>query len=204
MTRFFSMFLLAMAMCLAATGAKAAPASANKTAILAGGCFWCVESDFDKAPGVVSTVSGYTGGTTENPTYENYHDEGNGVVPHVEAVEITYDPAVTNYADLLTYYFHHIDPTDNGGQFCDRGPAYRPVIFTNGEEEKKIAEDAKQAAAKTLNTEIKVDILPVAKFWPAEDYHQDYHDKNTTKYKYYRWRCGRDARVEDLWGKAAH
>jgi len=171
----------------------------TRSVILAGGCFWCVESDFDKLDGIVSTTSGYAGGSIENPTYENYHDTGEGIVPHIEVVEIVYDTAKLSYPDVLDYYFRHIDPTDGGGQFCDRGPAYRPAIFAGNEDEKAEAEAAKSKVAGLLGKDIAVDILPKAKFWPAEDYHQDYHNKNEAKYSFYRWKCGRDQKVKDVW-----
>lgn len=170
-------------------------------AVVAGGCFWCVQTDMEELPGVIKAVSGYTGGTITNPTYQDYHDSGNGIVPHVEAVEVTYDPAKLSYKDLLDYYFHHIDAVDGGGQFCDRGPSYRPVIFTANDEEKATAQAMKDALGEELGQKLAVEILPAAKFWPAEDYHQDYHKKNPIRYKYYRWNCGRDQRVEELWGK---
>lgn len=174
-----------------------------KTAILAGGCFWCVQSDFDKLKGngVVSTLPGYTSGTIDNPTYDNYHDTGEGITPHVEAVKISYDPNRISYKEILEYYVHRIDVLDGEGQFCDRGAAYRPVIFTTNEDETKIAKEVLDEASKTLGKQTAVEILPASVFWPAEDYHQDYHDKNPVRYKYYRWNCGRDQRIKELWGK---
>lgn len=174
--------------------------TATAQAILAGGCFWCVESDMLKLAGVISATSGYTGGTIANPTYENYHHPKAGEQPHVEAVQITYNPAKLEYKALLEYYVRHIDPTDNGGQFCDRGAAYRPVIFTANEAEKTIVQQVLAAAEKQLKQKVNVDVLPATTFWPAEDYHQNYHHKNPTKYKFYRWNCGRDQRVQQLWG----
>jgi peptide-methionine (S)-S-oxide reductase len=168
------------------------------TAILAGGCFWCVQTDMEKLPGVIKAVSGYTGGASVSPTYQNYHD---GAQPHVEAVQVRYDSAKLSYATLLDYYFRHVDPTDGEGQFCDRGPAYRPVIFVATDEERKIAETKKLEVAGILKQPIKVDVLTANAFWPAEEYHQDYHAKNPTKYTFYRWNCGRDQRVKALWGR---
>ncbi len=160
-----------------------------------------MESDFDKLNGVVETVDGYTGGSIENPTYENYHD---GPSPHIEAVKVTYDPARVSYEGLVDYYFHHIDPTDGGGQFCDRGPAYAPAIFTGDETEKTAAEAAKAKAAAALKQDIAVSIRPAATFWPAEEYHQGYAAKNPDRYNRYRQGCGRDKRVKKIWGMAAH
>ncbi|MBI1363468.1 MAG: peptide-methionine (S)-S-oxide reductase MsrA [Proteobacteria bacterium] len=170
------------------------------TAILAGGCFWCVQTDMEELSGVSKVVSGYSGGTIPNPTYENYHDQIDGYEPHVEVVEVTYDPAKISYDKLLDYYFRHIDPTDGGGQFCDRGPAYRPVIYYANDAEKAAAEAKKAEVARVLGAAVEVDVLPARTFWPAEDYHQDYHSKNPVRYKYYRWGCGRDQRVQQLWG----
>lgn len=170
----------------------------TKTAILAGGCFWCVQSDFEKLDGVLGAVSGYTGGTILNPTYENYHEAGQ--VPHVEAVEVKYDTDKLSYKDLLEYYFRHIDPTDGGGQFCDRGPSYRPVVFVQNDAERATADAVMQEVKQILKTDINVDIQDAKKFWPAEDYHQDYAKKNHARYEIYRWNCGRDARVKKVWG----
>lgn len=177
----------------------------TKTAVLAGGCFWCVQSDFDKlkGKGVLETLAGYSGGTIKNPTYENYHDSGKGIVPHVEVVKITYDPAKVSYRELLRYYLHHIDPLDGGGQFCDRGPSYRPVIFTSNQRETDAAQAVLREAQKTLGKPLAVQILPAKPFWPAEEYHQEYYKKNPLRYKFYRWNCGRDQRIEQLWGSRA-
>ncbi len=198
MRRSFLGVLAALAFTLPHTASVNAADQA--TAIVAGGCFWCVEHDFRKLEGVSSVVSGYTGGSRANPTYEDYHDtDADNPVPHVEAVEIKYDPAKLSYPKLLDYYFRHIDPTDGGGQFCDRGPAYRPAIFVMNDEEKKEAEAKSAEVEKAIKQKVAVEILPAAKFWPAEDYHQDYAEKNPTRYKYYRWNCGRDQRVEEIW-----
>ncbi|MBN9068729.1 MAG: peptide-methionine (S)-S-oxide reductase MsrA [Rhizobiales bacterium] len=176
-------------------------AAATGTAIFAGGCFWCVESDFDHVPGVISTTSGYTGGHVKDPTYEQVVTETTG---HRESEKIEFDTAKTSYAKLLDVYFHATDPTDGGGQFCDRGESYTPAIFYLNEEQKKEAEAAKAAAAKELGQPIATKILPASTFYPAEDYHQDFYRKNALRYKYYRYGCGRDARIEQLWGKEAH
>ena len=174
----------------------------NATAILGGGCFWCMEHDFRQLKGVVKAVSGYSGGSIANPNYENYHDVSTvNPVPHVEVAQITYDNSKLTYDQVLDYYFRHVDPTDGGGQFCDRGPAYRPVIFYGSDAEKAAAEAKKAEVGKLLKAKIAVEVLPAKTFWPAEGYHQDYADKNPLKYKFYRWNCGRDQRVTELWGK---
>ena len=180
--------------------ALAEPAPTTASAILAGGCFWCVEHDMRQSPGVTEAVSGYIGGSRANPTYEDYHDvDAANPVPHVEAVRVTYNPAVLSYEKLLDYYFRHIDPTDGGGQFCDRGPAYRPAVFVGNEAERKAAEAKKAEVARLLKQNVAVEVLNAQTFWPAEDYHQDYAAKNPIRYKYYRWNCGRDQRVEAVW-----
>ena len=146
--------------------------------------------------------SGYTGGSRPNPTYEDYHDvDASNPVPHVEAVRVTYEPSGLSYASLLDYYFRHIDPTDGGGQFCDRGPAYRPVVFVANESERETAKIKKADVAQLIKQKVAVEVLDAATFWPAEDYHQDYATKNPLRYKYYRWNCGRDQRVEAIWSK---
>jgi peptide-methionine (S)-S-oxide reductase len=178
----------------------AAPAVAETgTAIFAGGCFWCVESDFDHVPGVTDTTSGYIGGTSESPTYHDYVAGG-----HREAVKIDYDPAKVSYATLLDVFWHSVDPTDAGGQFCDRGHAYTTAIYAIGKDDLAAAEKSKQDVQKALGAEIVTEILPAQRFWPAEDYHQDYYLKNPIRYKYYRYSCGRDDTVSRIWGEAAH
>lgn len=180
-----------------------AHAADQATAILAGGCFWCMEHDFRKLKGVLKVVSGYSGGSRANPTYQDYHDtDENNPVPHVEVVEVTYTPSELSYEALLDYYFRHVDPTDSGGQFCDRGAAYRPVIFTATDDERAIASRKAADVAKLINQPVAVAIEPAAAFWPAEDYHQNYAEKNPVRYKYYRWNCGRDQRVEQVWAVA--
>ena len=180
--------------------AGAAPNSRLASAVFAGGCFWCTESDFDKVPGVVSTVSGYSGGRTANPTYEQVSSGGTG---HIESVKVTYDPAKVSYAKLVAHFFRTVDPLDGGGQFCDRGSQYRSAIFVANPAERRIAEATKGNAAGLLKKPIATQILPAAPFYAAEDYHQNYYKKNPTKYKYYRWRCGREARLTQVWGSAA-
>jgi methionine-S-sulfoxide reductase len=158
-----------------------------------------VESDFDKVPGVVETISGFTGGHTPNPTYGEVGQGGTG---HTEAVEIKFDPKKVTYDKLLDYYWRHVDLLDGQGQFCDRGDQYRPAIFTHGEEQRKLAEASKAALEKSgrFKKPIAVQIVPASAFTPAEDYHQDYHNKNPLKYRYYRFGCGRDKRITELWG----
>jgi len=172
------------------------------TAVLAGGCFWCMESDFEKLHGVSDVVSGFTGGTLPNPTYYGDH-EG-----HYESVEITYDPQVVSYKQLLDYYWRHIDPFDDGGQFCDRGHSYMAAIFVANDEEKKIAEASKtEVQALFPDQKVVTQILPATTFWPIKgeegNYHQDYYKKNPVRYKFYRWNCGRDQRVKAIWGDQA-
>lgn len=190
---------LAFALATAALSFAAGPAQAGKeVAIFAGGCFWCVESDFDKIPGVLSTTSGYIGGTTQNPTYYDHT-----AARHREAVRIEFDNARVSYDQLLTAFFHSVDPTDGGGQFCDRGHSYTTAVYAVGEAQLASAEKAKKAAAKALKTELATEIAAAPQFWPAEDYHQDYYKKNPLRYKYYRNGCGRDARLREVWGANA-
>jgi len=172
-------------------------ALAAKT-ILAGGCFWCMEADFEKLPGVTDVVSGFTGGTVKDPTYNGNH-EG-----HYEAVEITYDPEKVSYRQLLDYYWRHIDPFDDGGQFCDRGHSYLSAIFVADDTERKIAEDSKrQVAVRFPDETVVTPILEATTFYPIrgeESYHQDYYRNYPIRYKLYRWNCGRDQRLEAIWG----
>ena len=182
--------------------AFAANSSADKT-ILAGGCFWCMESDFDKLEGVTDVVSGFTGGSLKNPTYNGNH-EG-----HYEAVEVTYDPNKISYKQLLDYYWVNIDPFDERGQFCDKGPSYLSAIFVSNDLEKGLAEDSKAHIAEMFPGETVVTpILSSSMFYPIkgdESYHQDYAENNPFRYKAYRWNCGRDRRLKELWGdKATH
>jgi len=171
-----------------------------KTATFAGGCFWCTEADFEKLPGVVKVVSGYTGGTKENPTYE---EVSSGMTGHVEAVQVYYDPTKITYEELLDYFWKHVDPTDAGGQFVDRGSQYRSVIFYHDEEQKRLAEKSKEALGKSgrFNRPIVTEILKFTKFYEAEDYHQDYYKTHALKYKFYRYASGRDQFLEKVWGK---
>ena len=167
----------------------------SATAIFAGGCFWCMEADYEKQAGVTGVVSGFTGGTLPNPTYSGNHQG------HFEAVEVTYDPAIVDYAELLDVFWKNVDPFDNQGQFCDKGPSYRSAIFPGNESEKVLAEQSKaKVAARFSGQTVYTEIRDRGQFWPVEEYHQDYYLKNPVRYKYYRWNCGRDQRLEQLWG----
>ena len=179
-------------------GAAASASGKTATAIFAGGCFWCTEADFEKVPGVVSAVSGYTGGTVPNPTYEQVSADATG---HYEAVRVTYDPARVSYPALVDYYFRTVDPTDAGGQFCDRGSSYRTAIFVAGPAQRQAAEAEKAEVDALLEAPVATPVLPAGEFYPAEEYHQDYYKKNSLKYKFYRSRCGRDARLAEVWGE---
>jgi peptide-methionine (S)-S-oxide reductase len=164
----------------------------------AGGCFWCVQHDFDQVKGVVSTTAGYTGGTQVDPTYK---EVSAGKTGHVEAVQVEYDPAKVSYQELLNFYFHNIDPTRDDGQFCDTGEQYRPVIFYHDENQKVLAEKYKQDLIDSKKIQlVLVQILPAQPFYPAEEYHQEYAQKNPIRYKFYRYNCGRDKRLKELWG----
>jgi len=191
--------LIMMLLFLVLASTIQARANPEESAVFAGGCFWCMEADFEKLPGVVDVVSGYSGGKLENPTYEQV---SSGTTAHLEVVKVSYDPRQIDYAQLLDYYWRHIDPTRDDGQFCDRGSQYRPAIFYRGEQQKRLAEAslAKLQHSKPFAEEIKVELLPAGPFYPAEAYHQDYYKKNPLRYHFYRYRCGRDARVEALWG----
>jgi len=183
--------------------AKAAAGEGFEVAIFAGGCFWCVESDFDSVPGVVETVSGYTGGTVDKPTYYQVSAGGTG---HLEAVRITFDPKRVSYSELLEIFWRSVDPTDAGGQFCDRGESYQTAIFAASAEQREEAEASKEKLLKSavLGAQVVTPIVDAATFYPAEDYHQDYYRKNPLRYKFYRLGCGRDGRIRDLWGGQAH
>lgn len=192
-----------LAACLAislSTWGGQAFAAEPQVAIFAGGCFWCVESDFDKVDGVLSTVSGYIGGTTDNPTYYD-HTAAN----HREAVRIEFDPDRVGYEQLLSAFFRSVDPTDARGQFCDRGHSYTTAVYAVDADQLAAAERAKADAQAALGDRpVVTEIVAAPTFWPAEDYHQDYYVKNPLRYKYYRSACGRDGRVEEVWGEAAH
>ena len=190
----------------AAAGSSTAPAAASGTrdvALFAGGCFWCVETAFENQPGVLSVVSGYSGGTKASPTYEEVGTKKTG---HAETVEVTFDPAQTSYATLLDLFWHNIDPTDGGGQFCDRGDPYRSAIFWRTAAQRDAAVASRKAIARALNGRAIVTAIEKAgPFWPAEEYHQDFWRKDPDRYFSYRAGCGRDARLRALWGaKAPH
>lgn len=187
--------LLMLGMLIASSSALA------DKAILAGGCFWCMESDFEKLKGVSEVVSGFTGGTVKDPTYNGNHQG------HYEAVEVTYDPKIVSYEKLLDYYWVNIDPFDDQGQFCDKGKSYLSAIFVANEKERTLAESSRQAVAKQFpNQKVVTPILDASTFYPIkgdESYHQDFYKNSSVRYKLYRWRCGRDQRLEDIWGDRA-
>jgi len=202
------MLRLALALLIALGAAPGAVLAATEKAIVAGGCFWCVEADFEKVKGVRSVVSGYTGGSSQNPTYRDHED-------HYEAVEITFDNAVISYDTVVAMFLRSVDVTDAGGQFCDRGNSYRTAIFPLNNRQKATATAAVAEAEKALGQKVVTPVLAPKTFWIAEDYHQDYYKGNTivltrggpkkqsNAYDFYRKGCGRDARVKELWGAAA-
>jgi len=194
--------LFALAALLAVASAPAA-AQERAQAIFAGGCFWCIEADFDKIEGVLETTSGYTGGDVADPSYEQVVAGGTG---HREALEVTYDPSLVGYDALLTAFWHSVDPTDDGGQFCDRGFSYTTAIFALDDAQRRAAEASKERVAKDLAVDatIVTPIVEAGEFYPAEDYHQNYYKKNPARYKFYRWSCGRNGRVREVWGDAAY
>jgi peptide methionine sulfoxide reductase msrA/msrB len=173
--------------------------AATATAVFAGGCFWCTESDFEKVPGVIDAISGYTGGHVKNPTYEEVSAGGTG---HMESVKVIYDPSKVTYKQLLEYFWEHVDPTDAGGEFVDRGPQYRSAIFYANEKQKRLAEETKArlAASGVFKEPIETLILPLGPFYPAEQYHQDYYKKNPIRYHFYRYNSGRDQFLKKVWG----
>ena len=195
--------LSAVALCVAIYPASMsandeAQNEASASAIFGGGCFWCVESDFEKLPGVIEAESGYIGGHIDNPTYEQVSGGASG---HVEVARIHYDPTKISYAELLDYFWRHIDPTVENRQFCDVGPQYRTAIFYGNDEEKAAAISSKTALENSGKFEkIYTEISPATTFYLAEEYHQDYYKKNPLRYKFYRTTCGRDARVKEVWG----
>lgn len=207
-TTFANLAVLALSCLLALAGcAKAAEqrgsnnpdptldsANYSATLVVAGGCFWCVESDLEKLPGVGDVVSGYAGGATLNPTYRNHAE-------HLEVVRAPYDPAQTSYAEIIEYFLRHIDPLDAGGQFCDRGHSYTTAIFYETAQERGIAEAALKQAAAELGQPVVTPLIALEQFWVAEDYHQNYYKENPIRYNYYRKGCGRDARVAKVWDK---
>ncbi len=180
----------------------AATGAAQAVATFAGGCFWCMEPPFDALPGVQSTVSGYMGGEVDDPTYEAVSRGGTG---HAEVVQVTYDDTQVSYDELLAVYWRNIDPLDAGGQFCDRGDSYRTAIFVHDEAQARAARASKAEleASGRFDAPIVTPIVEAGDFWPAESYHQNYYLEHPLRYKYYRWRCGRDARLQALWGEEA-
>lgn len=166
------------------------------TAVFAGGCFWCMEPSFDKISGVTKTTSGYAGGTKANPTYE---EVSSGLSGHIEVLEVTYDPKLVTYSQLLKVFWENIDPFDKQGQFCDKGEQYKSAVFTSKPEEIKEFEKSKPAG----KGEVVTALLPSKPFYPAEEYHQDYYKKNPIRYKFYRFNCGRDKRLQEIWGKTS-
>ena len=174
-----------------------------KSIVLAGGCFWCIESDYEKLNGVIDVVSGYSGGHIKNPRYAQVSGGNSG---HIEVVKVTFDPETISFANILDFFWKHVDPTRDDGQFCDRGPQYRPAIFyKNTEDKQAILKSARQIEQnKPFSEALKVEFLPEQTFYLAEEYHQDYYKKNPLRYNYYRFSCGRDARVKELWGTSDH
>ncbi|HKR90325.1 MAG TPA: peptide-methionine (S)-S-oxide reductase MsrA [Phenylobacterium sp.] len=184
---------LAAASAFALIAVQAAPAAAAlKTAVFAGGCFWSAEHDIAHTAGVAKVVVGYSGGTRRNPTYGDH-------AGHLESIRVTYDPAKISYPQLVSAFFHHIDPTDADGQICDKGPSYRTAVFTASAQEQAQAEAVKAKVAKALGQPVATKVLPAGTFWPAEAYHQDYAEKNPVSYNAYRIGCGRDARLKAVW-----
>jgi peptide-methionine (S)-S-oxide reductase len=196
--------------CTPATGQASGQTSAQEvsapladtlqTAVFAGGCFWCMEKPFDELPGVASTTSGYTGGRVENPTYEEVSAGGTG---HFEAIEVRYDPKQVSYETLLKTFWVNVDPVDSRGQFCDKGDQYRSAIFYESPEQQAMASASKEAIATQLAQPIATEVIPAAPFYAAEDYHQNYYQTHATRYKVYRFSCGRDQRLTRLWGADA-
>jgi peptide-methionine (S)-S-oxide reductase len=192
--------LAAAASAAAAQSMQPANDAGSKTAIFAGGCFWCMEHPFDEIDGVVSVTSGYSGGSKQKPTYE---EVSAGTTGHAEAVQVVYDPGKVSYQKLVDVFWHNIDPLTANAQFCDHGTQYRSAIFYLDDEQKRIAEASKEALAKSgrFDKPIVTQIVAASTFWPAEDYHQHYYKTNPVRYKFYRYNCGRDQRLEQLWGK---
>ncbi len=195
-----TLHLILIVLLVAATG-SAGHAAEQAKAVFAGGCFWCMEEVFEKVEGVVSVTSGYVGGQKTNPTYEEVSAGGTG---HAESVEVVYDPAKVSYQKLLDHFWKNVDPLTPNAQFCDHGTQYRAVIFYGNDEEKRQAEASRQAVeqSKRFTEPIVTQIVSAAKFYPAEDYHQDFYKKNPARYKFYKYTCGRAQRLEQLWGKS--
>jgi peptide-methionine (S)-S-oxide reductase len=198
----FGLLIAACVFLLAAAPIAMAQESELARATFAGGCFWCMEPPYDKTDGVVETISGFSGGHVANPSYRQVVA---GTTGHLEVVQVVYDPAVVSYQELLDIYWRNVDPFQADGQFCDIGEAYRTAIFVHDENQASAARASKQAVmdmqleARPIDTRV----IDFEAFYPAEEYHQDYYEKNPVRYNYYRWRCGRDERLEDLWGQEA-
>jgi peptide-methionine (S)-S-oxide reductase len=198
--------LVTLSAILAAFGGAASSTAASpsagatdtlEVATFAGGCFWCVEEAFDEVGGVEATVSGYTGGTVDDPTYPEVSAGGTG---HYESVNVFFDPQVVTYSEILDAFWRNIDPTDGGGQFCDRGDQYLSAIFVRDDRQRALAEASKAEVESRLGTPVATRILPATTFWPAEEYHQDFYRKNPVRYRFYKFNCGRKARLEEVWG----
>jgi len=197
---FYTIFAALLATLFATLATPSIAAGNSKVAIFAGGCFWCVESDFDRVSGVISTTSGYIGGGANSATYKRVSAGGTG---HYEAVKIVYDPAKVSYDRLLHTFWRSVDPTDAGGQFCDRGASYKTGVFVGNDAERKIALASKKKAMSALGKQIVTPIVKAGAFYKAEGYHQNYYKRNPIRYKVYRYGCGRDARIKSLWGSQA-
>jgi peptide-methionine (S)-S-oxide reductase len=192
------LIVVAAAFALSPLAAQAAAPAKTEQAVFSGGCFWCMEYDMKAIPGVISVESGYTGGHVKKPTYADVTSETSG---HYESVRVTYDPAKISYKQLLDRYWKLVDPTDDGGQFCDRGPSYRPAVWVANAQQRAIAEKSRAEAAKKLvNGEMKEQILPLQTFYPAEEYHRNYAVRHAAAYQQYRQGCGRDRRLALVWG----
>jgi peptide-methionine (S)-S-oxide reductase len=199
--RAFPRSILALGL-LAASVVAAAADGPRATATFAGGCFWCMQPPFESLPGVVSTTVGYTGGTVDHPTYEQVSE---GETGHAESIQVIYDPTKIEYTKLLDVFWHNVDPLTKDAQFCDHGRQYRTAIFVHDDEQQRLAEASKKALdeSKRFDRPIVTEIVRASTFWPAEDYHQRYHEKNPIRYKFYRWNCGRDQRLQEVWGADA-
>jgi peptide-methionine (S)-S-oxide reductase len=172
----------------------------RESAVFAGGCFWCMEEAFDKVPGVLATTSGYTGGSVENPGYEQVSGGGTG---HYEAVQVEYDATKVSYAELLEAFWRNVDPFDARGQFCDKGSQYLSAVFVANEDERQLAESTKAEVAERFDMPVVTEVLPEQAFYAAEDYHQNFYQTNAARYKFYKFGCGRAQRLEEIWGKPA-
>lgn len=192
--------IAALALALATASVAQPAGDRTETAIFAAGCFWCVEEAFDKVDGVIATTSGYTAGRTANPSYEQVSSGGTG---HTEALQVTYDPARVSYETLLATFWRNVDAVDAGGQFCDRGSQYRSGIYVRSPEQRQLAEASRSKVATQLGKPIATEIAAATAFYPAEDYHQDYYNKNPVRYKFYKWNCGRAQRLDELWGQTS-